>query len=207
MFEVHSLSVGPLQANCHLVICKESKESVIIDPGDEGGRIISLIDELDITPVMILLTHGHGDHIGAIADVKQKYDCPIWIHKNEAHMLLDPAANLSVYLGVEITAPPADFTFTEQDTLTLSGHDVRVIETEGHSPMGCCFLFDQHLISGDALFKGSIGRTDFPGGSQEILIKRIKEKLFILPDDTIVYPGHGPSTTIGYEKMHNPFLD
>jgi glyoxylase-like metal-dependent hydrolase (beta-lactamase superfamily II) len=206
MFVVHSLSVGPLQANCHIVVCEESKEAVIIDPGDEGSRIINTIDELGVEPVMILLTHGHGDHIGAVADIKNQYGIPIWMHKHETHMLLDPAANLSVFLGVEIISPPADFTFTEEDTLTFSGHDVQVFETEGHSPMGCCFLFDNHLISGDALFKGSIGRTDFPGGSHEILIKRIKEKLFTLPDDTIVYPGHGPKTSIGYEKKHNPFL-
>lgn len=206
MFTVHSLSVGPLQSNCHIVVCDESKDAVIIDPGDEGARIINTVEELGISPVMILLTHGHGDHIGAVAEVKSRFNIPIWMHKEEAHMLLDPTANLSVFLGVEITAPPADFTFTEQDTLSFSGQDIRVIETEGHSPMGCCFLFDTHLISGDALFKGSIGRTDFPGGSHDLLMKRIKNKLLTLPDDTIVYPGHGPNTTIGYEKKHNPFL-
>lgn len=206
MMKIHSLSVGVLQANCHILVCQESKDAVIIDPGDEGDRIIDTINELGVQPVMILLTHGHGDHIGAVRDIKSKYQIPIWIHKDEAHMLTDARANLSIYLGVEITAPPADHTFVEQDTLTLSGHTIRIIETEGHSPMGCCFLIDHHLIAGDALFRGSIGRTDFPGGSHDTLVKRIKEKLFNLPDETIVYPGHGPNTTIGREKATNPFL-
>lgn len=206
MIEIRSLSVGALQANCHILFSQETKDAVIIDPGDEANRIIETIQDLAVHPVMILLTHGHGDHIGAVGEIKERYQIPVWIHEGEAHMLTDPRANLSIYLGVEIIAPAADHTFTEQETLTFSGKEIQIIETEGHSPMGCCFLIDNHLIAGDALFRGSIGRTDFPGGSHETLIMRIKEKLFTLPSETIVYPGHGPNTTIGYEIAHNPFL-
>jgi len=206
MIEVVTLVVGLLQANCHLICCPESREAVIVDPGDEGERIAQTLSDLQIKPTLILNTHGHGDHIGANGFLKPHFSIPIAIHREEAHALTDTEANFSRYWGEEILSPPADVTFTEGDTFTVGNHAIHVRYTPGHSPGGSSFLVDDHLITGDALFKMSIGRTDLPGCSLERLLKGIREKILTLPDETRIYPGHGPNTTVGEERRNNPFL-
>ncbi|RJP20584.1 MAG: MBL fold metallo-hydrolase [Candidatus Omnitrophota bacterium] len=204
--EIHTLAVGPLQANCHIVLCSHSREALIVDPGDEGESIVRFLQSLDAKPIMILNTHGHGDHIGANGFLKDTYAIPLAIHTREAHMLVDPEANLSGLLGIPILSPPADRTFQDGDLFPVGSAKVKVLETAGHSPGGSSFLIENHVLTGDALFKRSIGRTDFDGCSHERLIRGIKEKLLTLPDGVIVYPGHGPNTMIGEERRKNPFL-
>ncbi len=204
--EIHTLAVGPLQANCHILVCNASREAIIIDPGDEGERIVDFIHSHHLKPIMILNTHGHGDHIGANGYLKSIYNIPISIHAKETQMLIDAEANLSGLWGLEIISPSADNMFQEGDCIEFCRQEIKILETSGHSPGGSSFLIGNHVITGDALFKRSIGRTDLEGCSHEQLIKNIREKLLVLDDNIIVYPGHGPTTTIGEERRNNPFL-
>lgn len=206
MLKVETLAVGPLQSNCHLLYDGETREAVIIDAGAEGSRIIRTVETLGLDPKCILITHAHGDHIGANGEVRERFDIPILAHENEAHMLEDAAANLSLFAGFHVTSPPADETFAAGETIPFGGRFFKVLDVSGHSPGGSALLIDTMVFPGDALFRGSVGRTDFPGGSHEQLMRNIMENLMTLPDDTMVYPGHGPSTTIGYERKNNPYL-
>ncbi|MCP4570421.1 MAG: MBL fold metallo-hydrolase [FCB group bacterium] len=200
------LALGIYQTNCYLLYDEESKEGAIIDPGDEAERIIDRVDNLGFTPQMILLTHGHIDHIGAVNDVKAHYDIPIFAGKGEEKLLASAADNMSAAFGSPVTCPPPDKILAEGEEVNIGSIKLTVIPTPGHSPGGVCFYSGKILICGDTLFYGSVGRTDFPGCSHEKLISSIIEKLLVLPNDTVCYPGHGPATTIGQEKANNPFL-
>lgn len=200
------LPVGLLQSNCYLVYCSNSRKAVIIDPGEEGDRILEAIRERRLQPVWILLTHGHGDHIGAIGFLKQHFSIPVAIHREEASMLTDPTVNMSSLFGLSITAPPADRLLKDGDVIDFEGKTISVLHTPGHSPGGVSYRIDQYVFTGDALFKGTVGRTDIPGGSHVRLIHGIKEKILALDDEVIVYPGHGPVTTVGEERRFNPYL-
>ena len=210
---VHRLVVSPFETNCYIVACpprslgdESTREAVIIDPGDEAHLISDAVYGCDVTVTGIVNTHGHADHIGANAALKGEFDCPIMVHELDARFLTDPEANLSTSLGPGMVSPPADRLLKEGDEIAVGSLTLKVIHTPGHTPGGICLLGADVVFSGDTLFMDGIGRTDFPGGSQEQLMRSIRSKLLILPDDTLVYPGHGPSTTIAREKRENPFL-
>lgn len=204
--------VGEIQANCYLVGDGKSDDIAVIDPGGDGPDIIARIEKKGYKPAYIINTHGHIDHMWSNADLKAAYpDAELLIHEADADMLTDPSANLSTFVGRAISSPPADRTISEGDCIQVGSLDFEIVHIPGHSPGGIALITKDEsgrtvVFCGDALFAYSIGRTDFPGGSHEKLISGIKNKLLTLPDDTLVYPGHGPSTTVGVERQHNPFL-
>lgn len=192
--------------NCYIFGDDKTKEVVVIDPGEEFPLIWEKIQEAEYEVKGIVLTHGHADHIGAVAELKNKTEAPIYIHPEDQEMLTDPKLNRSLYFGVAITAPQADKLLKEGEILKIGSVSLKVIHTPGHTPGGICLEYDKILFTGDTLFAGSIGRTDFPGSSFQSLIYSIKRKLLILPDEIEIFPGHGPSSTIGEERVSNPFL-
>lgn len=206
--QVEHLSVGPVQTNCYLAINKETKEAIIIDPGDDADRIGMRLKQLEAKPVAILLTHGHFDHAGAAKTLATQYDILVYAHEKEAKTLEDSRMNLSGPLAGGATTYHADVFLKDEQELTLAGLHMRVLFTPGHTPGGCCYYFPREdvLFSGDSLFCGSVGRTDFPGGSMRTLVDSVRNKLMSLPENTIVYPGHDIETTIEQERMYNPFL-
>ena len=203
---VEGMSVGPLETNCYILHNPETHEAVVIDPGSEPERILARIQELELRVLGIWLTHAHGDHIGAVGPVKDATRAPVCIHGNEAEWLTDPNLNLSAMIGAPIMAPPADILLSPGEPLEAVGTTWEILDTPGHSPGGVSFHADGLVITGDALFAGSIGRTDLPYGDLETLTRSIQEALYVLPDETVVYPGHGTHSTIGEEKRTNPFV-
>jgi len=202
---LEKLVVGPLEVNCY-IFGDENGEVVVIDPGAEGERIIAFIEERGYRPRCIINTHCHIDHIRANADVKGKYNIPILVHKEDAPILTSPQdAELEEMIGGK-PSPPADRLLSEGDEIKVGSFTLKVIHTPGHTPGGISLLFDDGVFTGDTLFAGGVGRTDLPGGSWDTLVSSIREKLLVLPDSLPIYPGHGPSSTIGEEKRYNPFL-
>lgn len=203
------IPLGPLQTNAYLLF-SENKDCIIIDPGSEGGRLNNIIKNQSLKPLAILLTHAHFDHIGAVDDVRDKWDIPVYIHQREDKWLGDAMLNGSgLFLTSEpITARPADNIIKAEQDLTIGSFSFKVFETPGHSPGSVSYYVHSMgvVFSGDALFYGSIGRTDLRGGDHNQLIKSIREKLLILPKNTIVLSGHGQETLIEREIEHNPFL-
>lgn len=198
--------VGPMGANCYLLGCPETQEGVIIDPGGEAEKIKSRVEEMGLKVVYIVLTHGHIDHIMAVDEVRRATGARVAIHADDASMLVDPSLNLSAFMGRRLSFTPADVLLRDGDVLPFGKQKLEVIHTPGHTPGGICLYTPGYLFTGDTLFAGSIGRTDFPGGDFDTLINSIRNRLFTLPEDTSVYPGHMNYTTIGYERDHNPFL-
>jgi glyoxylase-like metal-dependent hydrolase (beta-lactamase superfamily II) len=200
----------PFEENTYVVWLPGQGEAVVIDPGLQPELVLDVLREQDLRVAAILNTHGHADHIGGNAALKEAFpEAPLVIGAGDAVMLSDAEANLSAPFGFPITSPPADRTVAEGDTVEAAGLTLDVLAVPGHSPGHVVFVYrsDPPLVfGGDVLFRGSIGRTDFPGGSHALLLRGIREKLFSLPDDTVVYPGHGPVTKVGYEKRTNPFL-
>ena len=194
--------VGSVMTNVYFLINEKTNEIVIIDPGDNGPQLAAIIDEKGYKPVAILLTHGHFDHIMAMEELSKKYDIKIYAHELERAVLAQPNFNLG---GRQFDA---DVFFRDGDILELAGFAIKVIHTPGHTPGGVCFYIEKEnvLFSGDTLFLRSVGRTDFMGASQSDLVRSIKEKLFVLPERTVVYPGHESETSIGIEKHENPFV-
>lgn len=185
-----------------------TRDGVIIDPGAEENLIFRQVSDSNMVPRAILLTHGHADHIAAVAAVKDKYRIPLYIGRGEETLLANPSANVSAFFADPIVAPPADFLLDDEQLVELGTLSLRVLATPGHSPGGICYLDETAglLFCGDTLFYGSIGRTDFPGCSHKALIDSINDKILKLPDKTVCYPGHGPETTVGGERANNPFL-
>ncbi len=198
--------VGPIESNCYIIGCEKTGEGAVVDPGDEGGRIIKRLEDLGLKCKYIILTHGHADHIGALQEVREATGAKVLIHKQDADMLTNPALNLSMMLGLVMKFKEADRLLEEGDEIQVGEITFEVIHTPGHTPGGITLKTDDVLITGDTLFAGSVGRSDFPGGSHRTLINSIKTKLLVFPGETKVYSGHGPATTIGYEKKYNPFL-
>lgn len=200
------LSLGPLGTNCYILMIEE--EALVVDPGGEGTYLIQWLTERDLSPKAVLLTHAHFDHIGAVDDLRKNYQIPVYLHHAEKDWLQNPEKNgSSLFIGEAITMAAADYYLTP-GMLQIGKFHFEVIETPGHSPGSVSFIFHEayKVFSGDALFRSSIGRTDLPGGSMVQLKDSIKKKLFSLDHQFEVLPGHGPSTTIGYEKENNPFL-
>ncbi|MDQ7778771.1 MAG: MBL fold metallo-hydrolase [Planctomycetota bacterium] len=228
--EVKTLVVGPIETNCHIASCGKG-ECMIVDPGGDGGRISSYVKAAGLRVKYIVNTHSHCDHILANPELKAEYPgAQILIHKLDAPALTDGAQNLSMFLGASFVSPPADKTISEGDTVEVGECSFKVIHVPGHTPGHICLVYEPGAIfvvqggieskhrpgrgrgeapaifCGDTLFAGGIGRSDFPGGSHTTLVNGIRKKIFALPDDTIVYSGHGPVTTVGEEKRTNPFF-
>jgi len=200
------LSVGVLETNCYLVYCPETLECAVVDPGAEAEKIFRLIAEKGLKPRVLLNTHGHVDHIGANKDIKDKFDIPLYIHSADSAMLERVhQTEMAFFLGAK-DSPPPDHFLKDGDKLKIGKSFLRVIHTPGHSPGSVSFLGDGFLLSGDTLFFGGVGRTDLPGGSWQEMESSIKNKILTMPDEMLVLPGHGPSTTVGQEKRSNPFI-
>ena len=205
--EIKMMVLGPVQTNCFFLINEDTKELLIIDPADRAQGIIDWIQSEGLKPVAILLTHGHFDHIMAVDGLRKEYQIPMYASKDEVEVLANPQLNVSTMMGAYVSMK-ADELFADGDVLELAGMKLKVISTPGHTIGSVCFYIEEEkmLISGDTLFEASVGRTDFPTGSSRQLIHSIKTRLFILPEDVNVFPGHGEVTSIAYEKTHNPFI-
>lgn len=203
---ITGLSLGPLGTNCYIV--STDNKALIVDPGGDAAKVDAYLTEHNLTPLAILLTHAHFDHIGAVHDVRHKYDIDVYLHTNESEWLENPELNRSILMGDEfvVSTDKPDQILTPGE-LTIGPFNFEVIHTPGHSPGSVSFIFhdDQYIVSGDVLFHQGIGRTDLPGGSLDVLANSIINKLYKLPDEFAVYPGHGIQTTIGSEKTNNPF--
>jgi glyoxylase-like metal-dependent hydrolase (beta-lactamase superfamily II) len=208
--EIDCLVLGAYQTNCYVL--RESdiaEECLIIDAGLGAAQLIGFLQKRRLNPVAVVLTHGHIDHIAAVTALRKHYpNIRVYIHKLDAEMLAEPGYNLSALAGRLFRVRPADLYVEDKSIIEHAGIKLMVLHTPGHTPGGIClYSKDEGVVfTDDTLFQGSVGRTDFPGGSMDELIDSIKEKIFTLPDDTKVYPGHGPETTIAEEKQHNPFL-
>ena len=202
------LTVGPLQENCYLLADTHTKEAVLIDPGDEAARLLEVLDDKGLTLRAVWLTHAHFDHVGAVADILERYPVPLYLHPADAPLLEHASASAARW-GIPLKQPPTDFlTLSGKQILTLGSLQAHCLFTPGHAPGHIAFYLPTEgiVIAGDALFQGSIGRTDLPGGDQAQLLESIRRELLILPPQTKVYPGHGPATTVGEEARSNPFL-
>ena len=204
---IEEYNVGDIGTNCYFIVNADTKEMLVIDPGGDGKDLIRRINNSELKPVAVLLTHGHYDHVADADVVAKEYDIPIYAHEAERETLENPILNLSPMFGRR-EIYHADKYVKDGDILNLAGFTIRVIHTPGHTVGGCCYYFDGNkvLASGDTLFCGSVGRTDFPKGSMSDLVRSIQEKLLDLPGDTAVLPGHESRTTIGYERQYNAFL-
>lgn len=207
---VRTIVSQPFEENTYLAWLEGRTDALVIDPGLEPGLILESLRKEGLTPAVLLNTHGHADHIAGNAVLKEAFpQAPLMIGQNDVALLSDPWLNLSAPFGMSITSPPADRALAEGEVIDAAGLRLEVLEIPGHSPGHVVFVWRGspcRVFGGDVLFRGSIGRTDFPGGSLETLLDGIRRKLFTLPDDTVVYPGHGPVTTVGDEKASNPFL-
>ena len=203
---IEHLVVGPLSVNCYIVACQSTKKAAVIDPGDEGSRILAKAEMMGVEITTIINTHGHFDHIGANSYLKNNAKAKLIIHDDD-NDLLSLAEEHALRYGLSVTpSPKPDLTVSGGDIIEVGDLKIKVIDTPGHSPGGICLLIEDVLFSGDTLFAESIGRTDLPGGNFNQLISSIKSKLLPLPPETKVYPGHGGSTTIGIETKANPFI-
>lgn len=212
MIQVIPIVSMPFDENSYLVFVEGQRDAAVIDPGLEPAKIMRKVKQHDLTIVAILNTHGHADHIAGNELMKKQFPAaPLLIGEVDAPMLSDSTLNLSAPFGMSIISPPADRLLHEGDELTLAGIHWKVREIPGHSPGHMVFIVQSAnqliVFGGDTLFQGGIGRTDFPGGSLEQLLHGIRNKLFTLPDDTIVLPGHGDATTVGEEKRSNPYVN
>lgn len=202
-----AMAVGSYYANCYIVGSEETKEAAIIDPGAEFKRIDEKIIELGLNPKIIILTHAHGDHIGAVNELVEKYNTKVYIHENDAKALSDSDENYSKILFRKELSIKPDVLLKDGDTIELGELKFDIIHTPGHTVGGICIKVENIMLTGDTLFNKSIGRTDFTGGSFDEIIDSITNKIFKYDDETIIYPGHNNPTTIGSEKLGNPFVN
>lgn len=205
--EIEQYCVGQVATNCYFAINGETKEMLVIDPGDSAKMLADKINQEGLKPQAILLTHGHFDHVMAAEELAGIFGVKIYAHEKEQDTLENPGKNVSLMVGGR-DAYHADVYVKDGEVLELAGMKVKVLHTPGHTAGGCCYYLEEEgaLFSGDTLFCQSVGRTDFPGGSMSEIVRSIKEKLMALPDEVRVYPGHMDLTTIGKERAYNPFL-
>lgn len=203
---VETLVTGPFQENCYLVAKGRGEECVLIDPGDDADVIAQNIERLELTPVAILNTHGHLDHIGAVQDLKERFEIPFAIHPMDGFLLQNVNDHARMFGLNGYRDPEVDIDLVAGETVTYAGIDFEVVFTPGHSPGHVTFKVPGAVFSGDCLFSGSIGRTDLPGGDPAVLKATLHDFFLSLEDETKVYSGHGPMTTIGRERESNPFL-
>lgn len=201
--------VGPLGVNCCLLGCESTGQGVVVDPGGDVERILAVVQKRDLTITAIINTHGHFDHVGGNLQMKEAIGAELLIHQADEPMLGRVATVAGMYGMRAENSPAPDRFLMDGMSIQFGNHSLQVIHTPGHTPGGCCLYLEseQMLISGDTLFADGIGRTDLPGGSYEQLKESIRSRLFTLPEQVVVWPGHGPSTTIGHEKYNNPYLD
>ena len=203
---IETIIVGPLDVNCFIISCPKTKQSAIIDPGENADDILQSIKSKSLDVKYILLTHGHFDHIGAVADISAATHSDILLHADDQEQV-DAAPAHAGFFGLPVPKSfSVDRYVNEEDTLEIGELTLTVLHTPGHSRGCVCYLGKDVIFAGDTLFYGGVGRTDLPGGNYQAIIQSIKEKLFALPDAMRVYSGHGPPTTIGREKKYNPFV-
>ena len=205
--ELQQMVLGPVYTNCYIAKNKETGEALIIDPADSPSKIELKVNAMGARPVAVLLTHGHFDHIMGVEAVREKYQIPVYACRQEEEMLREPPVNMTDQMGKSCSIRP-DVFLDDLQVFEAAGFSIQMIHTPGHTKGSCCYYLKEEgvLFSGDTLFCGSVGRTDFPGGSASQIRDSLHRLLAALPDDTSVYPGHDTSTTIGYEKRYNPFV-
>lgn len=206
--KIERLVLGDVRTNCYLLINEKTLETIIVDPADRADVIIKKAVDEGLNLKAVFLTHGHGDHILAVSDLKRDFGLKVYASEAEKELLSDPEQNLSRALfGVAVTVKP-DVLLEDGQEFEEAGMRFQMLLTPGHTPGGCCYYQPEEkvLFSGDTLFSGSIGRTDFPGGNLSTLVRSVKEKLLVLPEDVKVYPGHEEMTSIGQEKKYNPYM-
>lgn len=204
---IKRMPLGCYGANSYILTCEESKESVVVDPGGESEDTIKALTEENLDLKYIVLTHGHGDHIGGVLDLREKYNVPVLIHLNDEELINDSEKNLSVMLPMKDTSFKSDKNVTDGDIIHFGNIELEVIHTPGHSQGCICLKSGNDILTGDTLFKGSIGRTDLYGSStQEDLVDSVNRKIMIYGDDVNLHPGHGAESLVGFERANNPFL-
>lgn len=206
MIKITGLMAGVYAANCYIVYDDVKKDGFIVDPGGDSDDIQKKLKQLGVTPKFIVLTHGHGDHIGAVDALREKFDLPVWVHEEEEALLADCKMNMSRMIpgpDIEITA---DHLYLDGGIIDPDHFHIEIIHTPGHTAGSSCLKIGKKLISGDTLFKGSVGRSDLPTASTAALEKSLEHRLAVLEPDTEVFPGHGAKTSIGYELKTNPFM-
>ena len=208
--KVDRFVLGAFETNSYVLRADDrASNCIIIDTGLGAAELIDFLEQNDLTPEAVVLTHGHADHIAALPALHEKFPhAKVFVHKLDAEMLTGEKDNLSMMAGLPLTVAPADVLVEDGDIIDYASVQLNVIYTPGHSPGGICLYAEDEgiIFVGDTLFEGSVGRTDFPGSSTSQLMESIKTRLLELPDETVVCPGHGPATTIADEKKHNPFL-
>ncbi len=205
--KVEQYVVGAVMTNCYFAVNEDTREMLVIDPGDSAKKLIGKIKEKKLAPAAVLLTHGHFDHAGGAEEIAKEFGIPVYAEEHEKETLENPSINLCGMIGTK-EVYHADKFVKDGDILDLAGFSIQVLHTPGHTKGGCCYYLEkeQAVFAGDTLFHDSVGRSDFPGGSASVLIQSIRDKLMPLPDDVKVYPGHNDITTIGWERKYNPFL-
>jgi len=203
---VYVMEVGPLAVNAYLVEHTSTRKAVVIDPGDDGEAILGEIAGLGLTVEKILLTHGHFDHVGAVSLLRKKTGAPVYVHPADVDRMIG-ASRQGMLFGLSVQdPPPPDVLVEEGDVVVFEEQEFLVAHTPGHTPGCVSYIVGKMAFVGDLIFAGSIGRTDLPGGDHRQLIESVRKKIFPLPDDTVLFPGHGPTTTVGEEKRSNPFF-
>ena len=206
--KIKCMVLGGVATNCYFIINEETKECLVVDPADKPKTIMKKADDGRLSIKAVLLTHGHGDHIMGVECIRDTLHIPVYANRLETELLADPKLNLSTMLfRISVSIKP-DVPLDDGDTVREAGMEFTMLSPPGHTPGGCCYYNEEAsvLFSGDTLFCGSVGRTDFPGGSMSVLVRSINDKIMPLPDGTDVFPGHGETTTIGWERVNNPYL-